>query len=65
MNKTTIDRLRSCTSIADLISEFQLKISPSQFSYIVYCLRDEDKYANFEIPKNLVELELSIPLRIL
>ena len=51
MNKTTIDRLRSCTSIADLISEFQLKISPSQFSYIVYCLRDEDKYANFEIPK--------------
>ena len=51
MNKTTIERLRGCTSIADLISEFQLKISPTQFSYIVYCLQDKDKYKSFEIPK--------------
>lgn len=48
---STINRLRNCISIADLISTFQLKISPQQFGYIVYYLQYDQKYETFDIPK--------------
>ncbi|WP_386686547.1 retron Ec67 family RNA-directed DNA polymerase/endonuclease [Lonepinella sp. MS14437] len=46
-----LEKLKSCTSISDLISEFQMKISPRQFGYIVYGLSDAEKYQCFTIPK--------------
>lgn len=46
-----IDRLRKCTCIADLVSEFKLKITAKEFGYVVYHLSDDLKYEEFDIPK--------------
>lgn len=46
-----IDRLRKCTCIADLVSEFKLKVTAKEFGYIVYHLSDNLKYGEFYIPK--------------
>lgn len=46
-----IDRLRKCTCIADLVSEFELKVTAKEFGYIVYYLNDDLKYEEFDIPK--------------
>ncbi|MDG2941200.1 reverse transcriptase domain-containing protein [Exercitatus varius] len=46
-----IDRLRKCTCIADLVSEFKLKITAKEFGYVVYHLSDDLKYEEFYIPK--------------
>lgn len=44
-------KLKECSSISDLISTFELKLTPKQFAYIVYKLDDTNKYSSFEIPK--------------
>ncbi len=49
---STLNKLRKCDSIEDLISSFSLKITASQFSYIVYRVQDSDKYHQFTIPKS-------------
>ncbi|TYG33636.1 RNA-directed DNA polymerase [Lonepinella koalarum] len=46
-----LEKLKSCTSISDLISEFELNITPQQFSYIVYKVEDSKKYQTFTILK--------------
>lgn len=46
-----IDRLRKCTCIADLVSEFKLKVTAKEFGYVVYHLSDDLKYEEFDIPK--------------
>lgn len=46
-----IDRLKKCTCIADLVSEFELKVTAKEFGYVVYHLSDDSKYEEFDIPK--------------
>lgn len=48
---TYLAKLKRCQSITDFINEFKLKLTSAQFGYIVYQLKDENKYHSFTIPK--------------